>query len=275
MKLIDRKEGKIFGVNAVDLFIIAVFLVLGYMAASTIFEDKLSFDGEEVYKAVKAYNKLEKKGFLVEAVAVGRDIGDPYGEEKEKEGIVKKAYGGTLVLKNRYGDEVTVGGSMSYLEDFAARKVELKPLYGSSVSFYFSKEEFSSFRDFLKALREIKRETEAEHVVLTGEILILNPGVKFPDFKEEAEDCFTCVWSTAQKVDENFYSSRYYLVDLGEVERLGLSSGKVTLKNFKVYLGFSDELDMEELNRVYSYLEAEGYLRDRREASYVSIEELL
>jgi len=48
MKLIDRKEGKIFGVNAVDLFIIAVFLFLGYMAASTMFEDKLSFGGEEV-----------------------------------------------------------------------------------------------------------------------------------------------------------------------------------------------------------------------------------
>ncbi len=275
MKLIDRKKGKIFGINAIDFLVIAVFLFLGFITISTVFQNKLVYNGEEVYQAVKAVNKLEMKGFLVEATVTGRNIGDPFGSEIVKQGMVVNAYGGTLVLKNKYDDKTTVGGSMSYLEDFAAKKVELRPLYDSSVSFYPSRKEFSNFSNFIDTLKDIKKESGAVNVVLSGNVLIQNPKIDFPVFKNNAEKCFTCVRSKAQKLDINFYSLNYYLVDLSEVERLNLSSGKVTLKNFKVYLGFSGKLKEAKLDRLYSYLEADGILRDRREATYVSVEKLL
>ncbi|HEQ78069.1 MAG TPA: hypothetical protein ENI78_00385 [Euryarchaeota archaeon] len=275
MKLIDRKKGKIFGINVIDFFVIAVFLFLVFITISTVFQNKMVYNGEEVYQAVKAVNKLEMKGFLVEATVTGRNIGDPFGKEIVKQGMVVDAYGGTIVLKNKYGDKTTVGGSMSYLEDFSANRVELIPLYDSSVSFYPSKRQFSNFSNFIDTLKDIKKESGAVNVVLSGNVLIQNPGVGFPVFENNAARCFACVRSKAQKLGVNFYSLNYYLIDLNEVERLNLSSGEVTLKNFKVYLGFSGKLKEEKLDKLYSYLKADGILRDRREATYVSVEKLL
>lgn len=275
MKLFDREKGKILGTNAIDLFVIAVIIFLGFMVASTVLKSSLSYDGEEVYKAVKAYNKLNGKGFLVELVATGRDVGNPYAESKEKTGVVKRAYGGTLVVENEYGEVITVGGSMSYIEIFAAEKVELKPRYSSVVFFYLPEREFPSFDSFLRTMKEIRKSEGAEHLVMDGRISTANPNMNFSTFKEEIEDCHLCISSSAMKIESDYYAVEFQLTDLNELSKMPLSSGRVKIeKGFVLNLGYPEELEREEVSKIYSSLIADGYLRNRSEASYVSTGEL-
>lgn len=272
----DRKKGKLLGVNLFDLLVIAVFVFLAFMAISTAFKSSLNFDGEEVYKAVKAYNKMEKKGFLVEGEVEGKDIGNPYGESRVIEGVVKKAYGGTLEVENRYGDKTTVGGSMSYMEDFAASRVELKPLYRSVVAFYNAKRNYQSYSQFMESMEGLREESGAQHLVMEGEVQISRPSLGFPRFKARTEACYLCVESHAIKVDQGHYTTNLNLVDLKEMKGLKLSSGEVTLsKGFTIYLGYSQGLSRERVDRVYEILKSDGYLISESGASYVAIEELL
>ena len=275
MKLIDIREGKILGVNFVDLIAVALVFFLIFSFARTVLGEPLTFSGEEVYKAVKTYNKLESKGFLVEVEVGGTAIGDPTGEEKEFKGMVVAARGGTLQIKNEYGDLFSVGGSMSYLEDVAAKKIRLMPLYTSSISFYSKKEYFGNFGEFINQLEQLKRETGASRVVLTGEVSISQPGRGYLDVKKTVEDCFFCLNAKAYKIGDDLYTLSFKAMELGELEKLNLASGEVFVKNLRIYLGYDEDLGREEVKRIKLSVERLGFITDEGEATYVSVDELL
>jgi hypothetical protein len=275
MKLIDIKEGKVLGVNFVDLIAIALVLFLAFSFARTVLGEPLSFSGEEVYKAVKTYNKLESKGFLIEVEVQGSAIGDPTGKERKFQGLVVAARGGTLYIKNEFGDEFSVGGSMSYLEDVAAKEIKLMPIYSSSVSFYSKKEHFGSFREFLNQLEQLKENAGASSVVLTGEVSISQPEMGYLDVKKTVEDCFFCLNAKAYKIGDDLYMLSLKAVDLGELEKLDLKSGEVVAKNLRIYLGYDRELKAERVMQAELTSKKLGFLREVGEATYVSIDELL
>jgi hypothetical protein len=275
MKLIDIKEGKVLGVNFVDLIAIALVLFLAFSFARTVLGEPLSFSGEEVYKAVKTYNKLESKGFLIEVEVQGSAIGDPTGKERKFQGLVIAARGGTLYIKNEYGDEFSVGGSMSYLEDVAAKQIKLKPLYSSSLSFYSNVTRFDSFREFISQLEQLKFNAGASRVMLTGEISISQPEMKYLDVKKSVEDCFFCLNAKAYKIGDDLYMLSLKAVDLGELGKLDLKSGEVVAKNLRIYLGYNGELEAEKVMQAELTSKKLGFLREVGEATYVSIDELL
>jgi|Deesub1362B_J571_1020462.scaffolds.fasta_scaffold00320_26 hypothetical protein len=275
MKLLDIKEGKVLGVNFVDLIFVALILFLAFSFARTVLAEELVFSGEEVYKAVKTYNKLESKGFLIEAEIRGINIGDPMQRERNFSGMVIAARGGTLHIKNQYGDEFRVGGSMSYLEDVAAKEIKLMPLYSSSLSFYSKKEHFGNFSEFLAELEQLRENTDASRMVLTGEISISQPGRRYLDVKKAIEGCFYCVDARAYKIGEDLYMLSLRAVDLGELEHLNLESGEVIARNLRIYLGYDRELERERVAEAAKAAVMQGFLREEGDATYVSIGELL
>lgn len=275
MKIVDPKEGKILGVNFVDLFVLILVFFLALSFARTVLGDPLSFSGEEVYKAVKTYNRLESKGFLVEATVVGTAIGDPTGRERSFSGLVVAGRGGTLYIKNEYGDEFSVGGSMSYLEDVAAKRISFAPSYTASLSFYSNITRFANFSDFLLRLEELRLATGASSVVLSGEVSISQPEMRFLDVKKGVERCFFCLNARAFKIGDDLYVLSLKVVEIGELERLNLRSGEVVAKNLRIYLGYGDELSYEEVLRAENELHKLRFLREVGEATYVSVAELL
>ncbi|WP_456475068.1 TrmB family transcriptional regulator sugar-binding domain-containing protein [Candidatus Pyrohabitans sp.] len=275
MKLLDIKEGKVLGVNFVDFIAIALVLFLAFSFARTVLAEELVFSGEEVYKAVKTYNKLESKGFLAEAEIRGTAIGDPTQRERNFSGVVVAARGGTLYIRNQHGDEFTVGGSMSYLEDVAAKEIRLMPLYSSSLSFYSKKERFGDFREFLDALKQLKQSTGASRLVLKGEISISQPGMRYLDVKNAIEGCFYCVGSRAYKTGEDLYVLSFRDIELGELEHLNLESGEVVTRKLRIYLGYEEELEKPKVEEAARAAVVQGFLREEGDATYVSVGELL
>lgn len=275
MKLIDAKKGKVLGVNFVDLVAIALVLFLALSFARTVLGDPLSFTGEEVYRAVKAYDKLMSKGFLVEAEVVGRAIGDPTGEKRVYKGMVVSGKGGTLVLKNTYGDRVSIGGSMSYLEDVAADRIRLRPLYRASISFYSNKTHFSSFDSFVSLLDRLRRESGASRVVVSGEVDVTQPSKRYLDVKRSLEGCYLCLDARVYKLGEDLYMLQLTSTDVEVLRSLSMRSGEVVVKNLKIYLGYASDLDSEEIAAAKRSATELGLLRDVGEATYVSVDELL
>ncbi|MDI6655587.1 MAG: hypothetical protein QME59_06855, partial [Candidatus Hydrothermarchaeota archaeon] len=74
MKLLDAKEGKFIGVNAVDLIVAVIVLFLIFSLGTKVMAKPLTFSGEQMYTAITAYKKLESKGFLIEANIEGKWI---------------------------------------------------------------------------------------------------------------------------------------------------------------------------------------------------------
>ncbi|NOZ59237.1 MAG: hypothetical protein GXO66_06650 [Euryarchaeota archaeon] len=275
MKIVDPERGRILGVNLVDLLVLVLVVFLALSFARTVLHDPLNFSGEEVYKAVKTYNRLESKGFLVEARVVGTAIGDPHERQRSFSGLVVAARGGTLYIKNTHGDEFSVGGSMSYLEDVAAERITLMPAYSASLSFYSNITRFENFSDFLLRLEELGLATGASSVVLTGEVSISQPGMRFLDVKKALERCYLCLSARTFKIGDDLYVLSLRVVELDELKKLNLKSGEVVATDLKIYLGYGEGVDYARIQEAERTALELGFLRDEGEAAYVSIEELL
>ncbi len=275
MKIVDIEKGEIFGVNGFDLLIVAVSVFIGYLALTTILSNPLVFDGEEVYKAVKVAKKLNSKGFIFEANAKVRQIGDPRNIERTKKGVIVRAYGGTLVLKDKNGNIYTIGGKESYLEEFAADSVVFTPMYNNVLYFHMNQNvTFDDFNSFVEALDKIKSYSGAYMLVVSGDIGISNPEVKFPEFKDAVEDCYLCIDSKAILQDRDYYTIRYTLAELSEIKRLNFKSGYVETDDLKVYLGYKEELPPDKENKIVEFLLNNKFIEDKDEVGYVSVNEL-
>lgn len=275
MKIVDIENGKILGINGFDLLIATIFVFLGYLTLTTVLSNPLVFDGEEVYKAVKAANKLTSKGFIFEAHAKVRQIGDPRNIERTKKGVIIRAYGGTLVLKDKRGNIYTIGGRESYLEDFAAEKVVLTPFYTSVLYFYLNQNlSFDNFQSFVAALDKIRAISGAEMLVVSGDIGVFKPEVEFPEFQDAISKCYLCTSAIPILQDKNFYTIKYTLTELNEIKKLKFKSSTVKTHNLKVYLGYTRELSPSDENKIVEFLLNNQFIEDENEVGYVSVYEL-
>ncbi len=275
MKVIDTKEGRILGVNFVDLLVLTVLLFLAFSFGKTLLGSELVFDGDEVYKAVKAYSRLDSKGFIVEAGIEGRYIGDPTRKLRSMRGVVVAARGGTLYIKNTYGEVYTVGGSMSYLEDVAAERIELLPMAESTLSMYSARSYFRSMPEMLDALEELRRASGAGRLVLTGEMLLALQNASLPELKRELEECYYCTSLEVYRAGEGVYLVAMKNVELSELSALRGYAGDASVRELRIYLGYGDELSREEVEEAERAAVELGFLRRGGETGYASIRRLL
>ncbi|GEM_PF-1206068 len=275
MRIVDTEEGRILGVNFVDLVVLAVILFLAFSFGKTLLGSELVFDGDEVYKAVKAYSRLDSKGFIVEARIEGRYIGDPTRKLRSMRGVVVSARGGTLYLRNIHGEVYTVGGSMSYLEDVAAERIELLPVAESTLGMYSARTHFRSTGEMLDALEELRQAAGAGRLMLTGELLLASGNASLPVLKRELETCYYCTTLEVYRAGEGLYLISMKNVELSELSALRRHAGDVSAEELRIYLGYGRELSSGELEEAEKAAAELGFLRRGGETGYASIRRLL
>ncbi len=238
MKLVDAKEGKILGINFIDL---AVLLIVGFIVvsfASQVLAKDLTFGGEEMYNAIQVYQKLDSKGFLMEADVEGRWIAD--GSEFRSRGLLVSTRGGAFVIKLRDGKVIDLGGSMAYLEDIAVEEITLAPLDNYVVTIFTEPMDFPSYQGLLSYLASKKAEMRADHIFLTSDLAFKKPERSTKDIHNELEEIYL-VKSTpivGGSTDESIF--RVTLAELSALQALNIESkGLATGKAF-IVLGFKN-----------------------------------
>jgi len=237
MKLIEAREGKVLGINFIDLMILFVVGFIVFNFTSQMLSKDLTFGGEETYNAIQAFRKLDSKGFLLEADVNGKWIADE--SEFNSKGLLLSVSGGAFAMKLEDGKGVRLGGSMAYLEDIAISEMTLKPLDNYVILLHFDPMEFSSYQEFLDFLESKKSEHGADHLLLTADISFKKPEKGTKEIHNELEKLYM-VKSTpllGSGSDESLF--RVNLAELSELKQLSIESEGVTLGTATFIFGFN------------------------------------
>ncbi|MFQ5815442.1 MAG: TrmB family transcriptional regulator sugar-binding domain-containing protein [Candidatus Hydrothermarchaeaceae archaeon] len=238
MKLVDAREGKVLGVNFVDLMVLIIVGFIVFSFAGQILSKDLTFGGEEMYNAIQTFQKLDSKGFLLEADVSGNWVADD--SEFHSKGLLLSTSGGAFVMKLEEGKMIRLGGSMAYLEDIAVSKVTLLPLDNHVVLLHSDPRDFSSFQEFLGYLESRKAELGADHLLLTADLSFMKPDRGTKEIHNELEKLYL-VKSTpivGGGVDESIF--RVNLVELSELRGLSIESEGVTMGKATLIFGFNN-----------------------------------
>ncbi len=258
MKVLDTGEGKILGINFIDLMVLLAAGFLLFSFASQILGKDLSFGGEEMYNAIQSYQRLDSKGFLIEADIKGKWIAD---ESKfHEKGLLLATRGGSFVFKLKDGRRTTIGGSMGYIEDIAASSIDFLPLDNHVILLFIEPQGYTSYEEFLDSLDSMKEKLNADHLLLTADISLTRPGKGTKEIHNELEELYL-VKSTPMiqgGVEETIF--RVNLAELSELKKLDMESQGITLGATTVIVG---------------YREMPGPLPLEEEYHVASIEELL
>ncbi|MBI5252797.1 MAG: hypothetical protein HY930_00120 [Euryarchaeota archaeon] len=243
MKLLDIKEGRFIGINVVDLVVLVVVLFLFFSFGTKILAKDLTFSGEEMYNAIQTYQRLDSKGFLVEAEAKGKWIAG--GTEAYARGIIIETRSGAFALKSKSG-KVWVGGSMAYLEDIAVSELTFIPTDAYVASFDLEARTFSSYRDFLGYFNTLARELRAEHLRIGGST-VMPADISFTNPKKSAQEIFNELnqlhylkYVGIAQMGSNEVIIRLRVAELFELEKINIEAEKVTISEAKVYAGYSE-----------------------------------
>lgn len=163
-------------INIFDLLILATLLFLAIYAVERGISEYLSrdvwvFDGADITKAIYVYKSLDNQGFLVKAEIEGEWI---YNKEPGSvSGIVTNAYYSSLVIKQ--GDiRIRVGGRLASKEDFAAKKIILKPIGRSSIKIWIDYLEVEDIHNLKAKLDDLAKEISMPYLYsfLDGRIFL-------------------------------------------------------------------------------------------------------
>jgi hypothetical protein len=247
MKVFDIKEGKLLGVNFIDIFVFVVVAFLLFSFGSTILFKDLTFSGDEMYSAIKEFEKLNEKGFLIEAEVKGRWIGTEKMEFKGR-GLIVRPTRGAFELKLDDGRILKLGGSMSYLEDIALDKITFLPLYKHVVKLNNPPAlEFSSYDDMLAYLRGLKEENNADHLVVTADFSFINSEQTPQELFNEFRGAYLIRAVGKGISTERAATLRLELADLSELETHPVDCDGVALGDVEIYLGYASEEKPSEL----------------------------
>jgi len=238
MKMIETREGKVLGINFIDLMILLVVGFIMFNFTSQMLSKDLTFGGEETYNAIQAFRKLDSKGFLLEADVNGNWIADE--SEFNTRGLLLSVSGGAFAMKLDDGKVVRLGGSMAYLEDIAISEMTIKPLDNYVILLHFDPMEFSSYQEFLGFIESKKAEHGADHLLLTTDISFKNLEKGTKEIHNEFEKLYR-VKSTpllGSGVDESLF--RVNLAELSELKQLNIESEGVTLGKATFIFGFAE-----------------------------------
>lgn len=237
MKAIDREKGRLFGVNAVDLAVVVIVLFLIFSFGMKILAEDLRFSGDEMYNAVQAYQKLDSKGFLIEADVAGKLIVDD--SNIQATGIIIETRSGTFALKGADGSEMWIGGSMAYLEDIAASTLTFRPLNSYVTPVYLEPMEFPAYSDFLSYSESVKAEFKADNLLLSTDVSFLNSSMSAQEILNRFNELYRVKYAgIAQAGGEVII--RLKLAELSELEKLSID-GAVVIGKTTVHVGYNSK----------------------------------
>jgi hypothetical protein len=238
MKILDTKEGKIAGINFIDLAVLGIALFLAFSFASKVLSQELTFSGDQMYSAITMHQKLDTKGFLIEGDIKGEWISD--GSEFHAKGLIVGSKGGALRFKTEEGPLLLVGGSMAYVEDVAASKIVFMPLDRYVVTFYLDPMTFSDYDSFLKYFNGMKEEIGAEHLYLDTE-LAFNVELSQSDIQDminSFEAMYLLRDYFIMQAGEEGAIVSLSRVEISELSGLKLVPEKITTGAIDVYAGY-------------------------------------
>jgi|Deesub1362A_J573_1020465.scaffolds.fasta_scaffold00023_12 hypothetical protein len=241
MKVVDIKEGRLLGINFIDIFVVVVVAFLLFSFGSTILFKDLTFSGDEMYSAIKEFEKLNEKGFLVEAVAEGKWIGTEDVLFNSR-GLIVRPTRGAFEFKLKDGRILKLGGSMSYLEDIALDKITLIPLDRHIAKLKTSPGyQFKSYNEMISYLKNLKEKNNADHLIITADFSFIN-SVETP---QELYNKFRrryLIRDVGKGIStENAVTLRLELAELSELENTHVKCDSIALGEVVIYLGYDTE----------------------------------
>lgn len=245
MRLLDTDKGKFLGVNIIDAFVIFVLLFLLFSFATKFLGEDLVYSGDEMYNAIQGYQKLDSKGFLVEAVVEGKWIVDE--QEFRGRGAIIETRSGAFALKKEDGSTVWVGGSMAYLEDIAANRITFILEDNYVVALPVEAREFQSYGEFLKYLEDKKKELGADNLRIGGvtslpaDIAFIKPSKSAQEIFNEFDDTRRIKYYSILQSGKDEAIFRLRLADLEELKGINVKAEKVVMSKAYVYAGYREK----------------------------------
>jgi hypothetical protein len=241
--MLDRKKGRIFGINIIDLLVVLIllFAVVSYISKP----EESVCRGNQMYSCIQDFQRLDSRGFLVEANITGTYLWDetPFQES----GILLPSTLGRLRLRKSNGDIVVIGGERAYLEDVAASLIEMRHIDNYLVVFDLGSKSFESYDKLLDYLDSVKNEIGADHLYLDVEIAVDAPMT--PAQRQEIVNVLSSMYLVRSthfsRTEAEGFVMNMVKGELSELGRIEIPEGMVRTNRIRVYAGYTDEPDRE------------------------------
>ncbi len=166
MKLIDRKSGKILGVNAFDLFLILIIIAFaGYYAYENLApppQEVNAYSGLNIRNAALEFSRLSTMGYVVKATVDG--VWTTNKTRFHDDILITWSYE-TRLFGWYNGRRVTIGGPNAYVEDIAASKITFKTTAPSVIRIYTYPIRAKSISEIADRLEEIGHQVAGDYGV--------------------------------------------------------------------------------------------------------------
>ncbi len=255
--MLDRKKGKLFGVNLIDLLVVVfvIFALFSYISKP----DEATYRGNQMYNAIQDFQRLDSRGFLVEANVTGTYLWD--NARFHESGILLPSTSGRLRLRKKNGDILVIGGERAYLEDVAASLIEMRQLDNHLVVFDIESRSFDDYDGFISYLESIKREMAADHLYLDVEIAVdasMSPAGR-QEIVNELTSMYLVRSTYFSRTESQGFVMNMFKAELGELGGLTIPDGKVTTNRMRAYAGYAEE-PAREFPAGYHTVSAKGLL---------------
>jgi hypothetical protein len=238
VKAIDAKEGKLLGVNFIDLVVVIVVVFLLFNFGSKVLVKDLTYSGDEMYNAIQSYQRLDLKGFLVETDIEGKWIADEV--EFSGKGIITETRSGALALKTPDGKTLWVGGSMGYFEDIATSKLRFRPIDNYVTTVYIEPRSFSTYNEMLDYFKALKTEYQADHLFVSMDhITFLNPPDTSQKIFNDFDSLYMLKYVGIVQTSDSEATFRIKLVELSELEKIDIASEGIQTGKIEAHLGYA------------------------------------
>ncbi len=242
--MLDKKRGRIFGINLIDVLIIfiVVFAVASYISKPS---DENVYRGNQMYSAIQDHQRLDSRGFLVEGVIEGIYLWDrtPF----RKTGIVLPSSAGRLRLRDAQGDIFVIGGEQAYIEDVAASRLNLRPIDNYLVLFYLDPLSFDDYPAFITYLRSLRDDLQADHLYLDIEISVDSD--KTPSEKgmivTQLKSLYLVRDTYFTRTEQGGFVMNILKGEVDELAKLSIDAGKLATDRARVYAGYREKPDIE------------------------------
>ncbi|MEM0017992.1 MAG: hypothetical protein QXO55_02375 [Candidatus Korarchaeum sp.] len=183
MKWVDRRSGKILGINAFDLFLLMLILSLGgYYVYENLIpppQEVSAFSGLNIRNAALEFSRLSGLGYLVYARVDGTWTVN--ATEFHDQVLITWAYETKLIGWYK-GSRVTIGGPNAYVEDIAATKITFKTATPSVIRIYLYQINGSSLSEISDKLESICSDIAGNYgignVLIRSSLVLSVPGMK-------------------------------------------------------------------------------------------------
>lgn len=183
MKWIDRRSGKVLGINAFDLFLLLLILLLGgYYAYENLIpppQEVSAFSGLNIRNAALEFSRLSGLGYLVYARVDGTWTVN--ATEFHDDVLITWTYETKLIGWYK-GSRVTIGGPNAYVEDIAAAKITFRTATPSVIRIYLNQINGSSLSEISDKLESICSDIAGNYgignVVIRSSLVLSVPGLK-------------------------------------------------------------------------------------------------